>query len=101
MEQIEIALPILRFTTTAVNSIDTFSLFTPEFLKWTLLSLNVDMSPDANRSFNFKSKDSMASNVAADETACYEVSVLVCRAERDNMWLITKTRLFIYIENFT
>ena len=34
--------------------IESINFFIPKFLKWTLLSLNVDMSTDANKGFSLK-----------------------------------------------
>ena len=39
-----------------VTSLSDFNPFMPEFLKWTLVSLNLDMSTDAKRIFSLKSK---------------------------------------------
>ena len=40
--------------------------FIPEFLKWTLPFLNLDMSTDANRGFSLKPKTEWQSVIATD-----------------------------------
>ena len=50
-----------------------FNPFIPEFLEWTVLSLNFDMSTDACQS---KIKNIMANSVDPDEMAHYEPSHL-------------------------
>ena len=51
--------------------------FIPQFLKWTLPSLNLDMSTVAKKGFHSKiKKNRVANSVDPDETACYELSHL-------------------------
>ena len=50
-----------------------FNAFTPEFLKWSLQSLNLEKSIDANKDFSLN-KNGMANSVDPDETGCYEPS---------------------------
>ena len=61
-----------------MHSLHKSHLFTviPEFLKWTVPSLNLDMPTDANRGFQCKIKNKMANSVDPDETAHYEPSHL-------------------------
>ena len=54
-----------------------FNPFIPEFLKWTLPSLNLDISTAAKNGFHSKFKNRMANRMA-------QVFVLVYRAERVN-----------------
>ena len=58
------------------NFTNSINPFTPEFLKWTLPSLNFDLSTDANRGFCLKSKGGMANSVDPDERARDEPSHL-------------------------
>ena len=53
-----------------------FNSFIPEFLKWTLPSLNLELSTDVNVGFSVKSKIKKPNNVDPDETAHYEPSQL-------------------------
>ena len=46
------------------------------FLKWTLPSLNLDISTESKRGFNLKSKNRMANSVDLDVTARHEPSHL-------------------------
>ena len=50
--------------------------FIPEFLKWTLPSLNLDMSTASNRGFSVKIENRLANHVDPDEMALYELSHL-------------------------
>ena len=51
--------------------------FTSEFLKWTIPSMNLDISIDANRGFSQKiKKNRMANSVAPDDAAAYDSSHL-------------------------
>ena len=71
-----------------------FNPFTPEFLKWTLPSLNLDSSIVANRNKSKTFSNRIANSVDPDEMAHNEpshldlqfakVSVLVCKADRVN-----------------
>ena len=65
-----------------------------EFLKWTLPSLNLNMSTDANRGFNLKSKKKkkkkkekiMANSVGHNETVPRESSHLDLHCLHSYLW---------------
>ena len=64
------ALDISQSDTLVINH------FISEFLKWTLPSLNLNMSNDSNRGFSLKSKKK-ASSVGLDETVPFLMSRLI------------------------
>ena len=58
------------FSSRTQNLIPDLNPFIPEFLKWTLLFLDLDLSTDANRGFSLKSKTEWQTT-DSDETARY------------------------------
>ena len=67
--------------------------FIPEFLKWTLLSLNLDISTDAKRGLSQKQKNRMANSVDADDMACYKPSHLDLHVHCLHRYLFWSARL--------
>ena len=59
-----------------IGKILTHNPFSRDFLKWTLPSLNLDMSTNTNRRFRLKSKNTIANSIDPDEKAHYKPSHL-------------------------